>query len=487
MYPIISQIQKHSKDAYSEIKEDIFSFIQHSFTQDKEFGWLIIALIIGTGIRGYFLSQPMRYDEAYTFLNFVLPKFSQLFYYPLPNNHVLHSILVQISTSIWGKNPVAIRLPALLSGIGIIPITFYLSRSLKQSGVLASIAIAVFPYFVLFSVNARGYTLLVFFTLGLAFTGIKIVRKRSISYIILFALLAALGMFTIPSMLFSIVSIYVWTSCLLLIEGDSLKNILYKFVFPSGLLMTAFTLIFYTPVIYVSHGIKSIIGNRFVEPQSWQSFLDQILPHFQQTFTAFSRNIPESVVLACATLVIIGIYGSIKKQNWAILLILPSMFFGSAIVFIAKHKIPFARTWIYLIPFVLLVADYGFSYIAEKTSKKIRLLMNVAVFVAGIIVAGSFISSYPDISTLSEPQIVAEYLKPIVTPNDSIRVLFPKTPQTQFYLWYYNVPGFNAKASVGKQYFIVYQNHYSITDMTEESVVLLFNFNDVFLYQNIDP
>ena len=60
----------------------------------------------------------MRFDEAFTFLRFASqPLLEGLTTYAEPNNHLFHTLLVHISTSLFGDQPWAIRLPALLAGV----------------------------------------------------------------------------------------------------------------------------------------------------------------------------------------------------------------------------------------------------------------------------------------------------------------------------------------------------------------------------------
>ncbi len=113
-----------------------------SFKNKSGIIWIVFALSLGIFVRAYFLSQPMRYDESYTFLHFINKDIMSVFYYPLPNNHVLHSILTKISTYIWGANPISIRLVAFLAGTLSIILIYRLSRALGQSGMFAAFSIA---------------------------------------------------------------------------------------------------------------------------------------------------------------------------------------------------------------------------------------------------------------------------------------------------------------------------------------------------------
>jgi hypothetical protein len=489
---IISQLNMHLKDIYSKIRNEIISSIRHYIVPDNGVTLLILALFIGSALRCYFLSQPMRYDESVTFMKFVNRDLPHLFYYSAPNNHVLHTIFVKVSTLIWGGHPASIRFPAFLAGVAQIPLIFYLCRSFKQSGLFASIAVAVFPYLVLYSTNARGYSLFVLLALGLAFSGARAAKKPSVLEATLFSLFASFGVFTIPSMFFPIAGIYCWVVCLLFINGQTLKTILFKFIIPSGIMTIAITVILYTPVIFFSNGIKPIIANRFVESEPGQEFINQMYSHFQGTFITFIRDIPASLLLVSMVLLVFGFYGSIKKRNWSILLILPSMFFGSAIIFLIKQKIPSSRTWIYIIPFMFIVADFGFTYLTELLSPKVKSLTTVASVIVGIVMAVSLISTnritkYPDTGAFAEAQIAVQYLKPILTTNDIVYVHLPADWPVKFYLWYHSVPDIRADINheSQKEFFIVKKSRYSIMDMTDKQVIELFNLDDLALYQAV--
>ena len=81
----------------------------------------MITLIGALGRVGY-LWQPMRVDEATTFLEFVSrPLLLGLSYYPAPNNHILHTLLGHFVVSVFGMEPWAVRLVAFLAGVLMIP------------------------------------------------------------------------------------------------------------------------------------------------------------------------------------------------------------------------------------------------------------------------------------------------------------------------------------------------------------------------------
>lgn len=489
---LISKLVNHSKQAVIELRQAVSSSIRTCLGSRQDVAWLIAACAVGLVIRGYFLAQPMRYDESHTFLSYVNQGPFFLFCYHTPNNHVFHTLLVKFSTLIWGAHPVSIRFPAFLFGIASVPLTFCLCRKLlpKRSGVLASAAMAVFPVMVAYSTNARGNSLLVFLTLALAFLGMHVAERPSLPGWALISLIAALGMMTTPTMLFAIAGVYLWLACLLLFKGKNLTAVLREFVVPCGIMTFALTLILYTPIIVASGGVKSIVANRGIHISPWKQFLHQIYPHVRTSFSYFSKRMPRSVVLMGMLLLVAGVFGASKRREWAPVLLLPAMIVGAAAVFLVKHAIPPPRVWIYLIPFVFVLMDLGLTYLSEKLRRALQFLLPLLLVVLASSYAVSLMSRNPiarNVLTGSfyEAPSVVKALQPLLSDNDTIHVAPPTDWPMRFYLWYYGLPQAKQAAndSVAKEFFIVNKSRYTIKDLTEKPVIKLLDFDDAALYQ----
>ncbi|MGC1377902.1 MAG: glycosyltransferase family 39 protein, partial [Anaerolineales bacterium] len=426
--------------------------------------WPFLALALGLLVRGYFLSQPMRGDEAYTFLHYVNQGFLSLFDYSAPNNHVLNTLLIKLSASFWGASPASIRFPAFLAGLAAIVLAFYLARCLgkdSNSGILVAITSAVFPYLILYSTNARGYSLIVALTLLMAWVGYRFSNDLSKSGLLLLALISALGMLAIPVMILPVAGIFLWIVGLLLTKKTPLKTILSRFVIPFGVLSAALTLVFYTPVIAVSNGVASIISNKFIEPQSWEVFLAQLLPQLQKSFIELSRDVPPAVLLTVLALVVLGLVASARRRNWGVLLILPCLVLGAFFVLLVQHTSPYARTWIYVIPFILLVADAGLVFLLEHVPGRFQVWANAFLVFAGLFFALNLMSeniivTYADTSAFPEAPIVVEYLKPIFKPGDTLRVSPTADWSVYFYFWYDGISSLltGQSNSTGRIFFI---------------------------------
>ena len=91
--------------------------------------FLLAALLRLPGI-----TRSLGHDEVYTWVIFASRPLLDIFTsYPLPNNHILHTLSVRLVASIFGDAEWSLRLPALLAGLFAIPVLFGFARRLTQS------------------------------------------------------------------------------------------------------------------------------------------------------------------------------------------------------------------------------------------------------------------------------------------------------------------------------------------------------------------
>src|SRR4051794_29680002 len=86
---------------------------------------LIAIVVVGVAVRLGLLFRPMQLDEAYTYNEYaVKPVLDGLSWYTLPNNPLLNTLLVHAATTLIGNDRWAVRLPAFLAGVLLIPATY---------------------------------------------------------------------------------------------------------------------------------------------------------------------------------------------------------------------------------------------------------------------------------------------------------------------------------------------------------------------------
>src|SRR5919204_3963186 len=104
----------------------------------------------------------MRGDEAFTYTEYAsLPWFVALGDYTYPNNHLLHTLLVHGAARLLGPEPWALRLPAFVAGVLLVPATYLAARALygPTTALIAAGLVSASGWLTLYATNARGYSL----------------------------------------------------------------------------------------------------------------------------------------------------------------------------------------------------------------------------------------------------------------------------------------------------------------------------------------
>jgi hypothetical protein len=471
----------------SEIRK-LSRWLQSGVAADHVTLWLAMMMAVGLVVRSYFLAQPMRYDEAFTFLNFVNNGLTRLFFYPLPNNHVLHTLLVRVSVEILGSHPVAIRLPSLLAGACVVPMSFYLARRIigNRSGLLTSALVTVFPYLVLYDTMARGYSLVVLLSLCLAILGLWFCQNPSTAVCFLISFVTASGFFTMPSFLFPAAGLSAWIVVVLVIRRQKPLWIVRHFMMPCLLMTATLTALFYTPTIIVNNGIHTLIANRFVESLSWPEFSNRLPGHLVDTVGQFSRNVPPVVIGLILLLMGSGLYFLAHKRQWVALLLIPALGLGGAAVLLTKHVIPFDRTWIYVLPFTFIFVDAGLAGLLKCPELYKRSVLLILVASSGLMLMNrNIIASYPDTGHFPEAPFIVDVLSREMNLGDKVAVKCPADAPVDFYMWYMNVPNDKAHVrgnQVRRQFFVVMKGSYSLSDLTSLSANRLAEYGNAELY-----
>lgn len=338
----------------------------------KERGWTIAAfvvILIGAVLRIVYINQSVGNDEAYTYLAFSSrPVLSILTDYSHPNNHIFHSILAHFSALLFGQVTWAIRLPALLAGILMIPACYVTGRKLYNApaGLMAASFLAASPTFITYSAQARGYTLLAFFTLVMILLGAELVKQNSRSGWIVFSLCGVLGAFTIPIMVYPLAALYIW----LMLEFFTRYGWSQEFrrrivpVLISAIGVIAGTILVYLPVIMVGTGLKSLIANGEVVSQPWSVFLINLRTRLGRTWIEWNDDLPFFFTFLTVIGFVISFYIHRRLSRTKVHLAIASII-GFAIVLIIHRVAPYTRIWTFVQPWFYIWAGAGLAGLVQ--------------------------------------------------------------------------------------------------------------------------
>jgi uncharacterized membrane protein len=412
------------------------------------FGLLLITLM-GAGTRIFFLSMPIRYDEAYTFIAFAMRPLNFIVSnYHLPNNHVFHTILVYLAYHLFGDQLWSIRLPALLAGIFIIPATYLVARLFYNRNIaLFSAGLAAASSELIdFSTNARGYTLICLFWLLLLALAFYLKDHRNWVGWGLFILLGALGFYTIPIMLYPFGAVMLWLFLSLLVKdtGREYGRSFILYLLAAGAVAAVLTILLYTPIFYES-GIDALVSSHFVAPLGWAGLWESNLGRFQNTWNSWNRDLPAVASLLFLAGLVLSQLFHWRLSKTRLPLALPILLWCGFLIAV-QQVAPWPRIWLFLLPVFFIWAAAGLVGLpgqisALKPAGKSRAAGWAAVFgaliVAGLITYQILQLQTPEISretgAYGDTLPAAEFLKGYLQPGDAVIVTLPSNYPLKYY------------------------------------------------------
>ncbi len=396
-----------------------------------------------------FLSRPMQHDKSYTFITFAsAPLKEALSDYTLPNNHLFHTLLVHISYVLFGDAPWAVRLPALLAGVLIVPAAYGLARRLynRQSAFLAAALAAAAPVLISYSTNARGYTILAVLTLLTWSLGTYVRQRANSAAWLLLGILGALGFYTVPVFLNPYGILFTWL-LLSFLFGNIGADYQPRWRFLvwmviAGMVTVLLTLLLYLPVFSVS-GLHSVFGNSFVELLSFNDFRQTFPGRMVETWQEWNQGV-SPLLAGCLvaglalSLVFHGRISAVRvpTQVAALVWLVPEL--------VIQRPNPWAKIWLALFPVVLIWGAAGWIAPWLVFRPGVSRLANWAagVSLAVVLAAGAVycLTAGPLAAQTGPVEQSVLYLRAHLTAGDVVVVSPPDDAPTWYYWRYYSLP-----------------------------------------------
>jgi 4-amino-4-deoxy-L-arabinose transferase-like glycosyltransferase len=392
-------------------------------------------MLLAILLRLAFVNQPMRYDEALTFNEFASrPIYYALSFYPDPNNHLLNTLLAHLAFITLGNQPWVLRLPALASGVLLVPATYALSRLLygqRPAAFLAALLVAGSSYLVEYSTNSRGYTLQALCFVVLLCLVTLAIERDSPSALLLAALVAGVGFYALPTMLYGVVIAAVWFG--ILPRKQRLVRIGASQLIASALVLGLVVVLTYTPVIVVS-GADKLVANRFVVPLEVSQLPGELTASLERTWAFWNRDI----VLPVAGVLLIGFgvasLDEVRARRRVPLGVLaPTLCLAMVLI---QRVAPFERVWLFLLPLYLAIASAGVVKLGPgRWSNLVAGLASVVAFQLAIatLIGGSILRS-SETGTFADAEAVARSLRGRLAAGDAVLTTLPASlPELQYY------------------------------------------------------
>lgn len=379
---------------------------------------LLVLVLMGAALRVAYIARPIYTDEAFTYLYFIrngLP--DVLTNYLEPNNHVFQTIFAWASVTVFGNTPAALRVPALVSGVLLMPATYAAGVALygrERAGLLAAAWVAACVPLVEYAVSARGYSFIALFFALHVVTAAYLLRddaahpRRAWAA---YGLLAAFGLYAVPVMLYPLGAVSLWLAARLIWARRWPRLGAMAVTLGAAALLTV---LLYTPII-VHDGLALITRNRFVLPLSRAEFTATLVAFPSDFVRYIGQGLPFPVALV---LVALGALALMRPQGRGLVV---ATLVWLALMVAVQYVVPPIRTWIFLVVLVGLMFGAGVDWLLERVGRDgaggvVALL--IALVWGGWIVAADAMSHTVTYRRENDALAAAQYLAPRLGASD---------------------------------------------------------------------
>jgi hypothetical protein len=356
---------------------------------------LALIVVIGAAIRLAYLNEPMRYDEAYSFLHYArLPLSAIVRTYDTANNHIFSNLLVHFSYFHLGADRWMLRLPALLAGVAAPLAGYWAAREMfdRDAGLWAAALVATSSPLVDFSVNARGYEIAVLFLLLALGFGVRVVRTQAIWAVAGFAVSAVLAAWAVPTAAYGLAVVGVWMLAAVVIrptrDWRAIARVAATLAVPA---LGAYLL--YRPLMH-QYGWKQVtpihIGGPEVHITRGGRIAgsgDPVWNLAKATWAMWWRATPHPIDWLIAAAAAASAFVARRRPGeWMPLILAWALTLALLVVVLPVS--PFRRSWLALLPLLLVAAGAGLAAAARVASQRLPCARLAGTVAALVLTAG---------------------------------------------------------------------------------------------------
>lgn len=384
---------------------------------------LALILVAALALRLYSLNVGLWHDEIATYVSYVQIPFGEgVSLYDSENQHLLFTVLAQLAFKVFGPSGWALRLPAVLFGLGSVGAVYLLGRELgaPQEGLFAAALLTFSYHHIWFSQNARGYTGLLFFTLVSSWLLLQALRTNRPQTWVWYAATLALGIFTQLTMFFVVAAHLLIYLAALFTWGKTPKPGSRWFGLFLGFGLAAFfTLLIHALVL---PQILSIVNEESTVP-AWKRPLWTLLEFVQGMRIGFGS----SVVAGGALLVFgLGLWRYARSRPVILTLLFVPAAVGTLVMIAAGHHL-WPRFFLFIMGFAVLVVMRGITELARLGGRLLGLSPTVSGRVGLIMAAGMVLVSALSVPFVYGPkqdyQAALVYVQANQQPGDAVAVV----------------------------------------------------------------
>lgn len=409
----------------------------------------LIALILIVGMATVFrlvaIHDMMAHDESYTFIAFGSGSlFNAITNYHLPNNHILNSVLICISTFLFGIEPWAIRLPALLAGLLSVMACYALAAAIydKHTALASALAVSILPGAIAYSTSARGYTLVALFTLLTLWLADYVRKDKNWFAWLLLILFSAMGFYAVPVMLIPFGIVFVWLFWENLItdpEPYASRMDFLKYWLIAGISTAILVFLLYAP-IFIYSGADKVFLNYWVRPEVWNGYLGSLPDRAAAVWREWGGGMSPIWTMAFISgfLLSLLLHRRIARQRFPLQI---AAFLWVATIILIQRPIAVEKIWMFLQAPFMIWAAAGYIGLVKDIRLKFAGNLSLATLTIGMVMAiilfnsGQKITSLPGRwAEIGPVEKTVLFIKDIMGSNDRIIIDAPYDAAS----WYYS-------------------------------------------------
>ena len=330
--------------------------------------WLI--LFVGSLLRLQRIADPVAYDEAYTYLNFASrPWYEAIGDYNSTNNHLLNTLLMHVSTRIFGPHEWALRWHVLLAGCLLLWAAYAWARDWfgKPTALVTATAVAISPALITYSTDARGYVLVALAAISF---------DRSLARITLgpnprawwsaWATLVV-GLCSMPLMMYPAIASTGWFILLPIVQRAGRVTFLQRLRTAAAMWALAVPAVgaFYS-LAYIFRGLM-FLNDPIMQSASSDHYWMSLWDAWQGAFGWWTAGMFPPIIWLL--LAIIGVWrfsDTAARIRWA----LP--FLTVLALNVVQHVAPPPRVYLHLAPWLFAACAFGLLSLLEKVRRLLR-------------------------------------------------------------------------------------------------------------------
>ena len=307
---------------------------------------------------------PLTYDEAYTYLNYVLTK--DYFNLGLANNHLLGTLLMGF-TSLFNNSELFLRAPSIVSGILYIFLAYKFSVKYNYSYLILFIFL-LNPLIIDFFSLARGYSISTTLNLTSIYLYVYSDNKFKYPFIVFLLWLSSLAIFI------NLVTLFIVIFLNYFFQKKAIKNI-YVNITNALFIVLSWPIINW--VFEITKENKPLYGNEIEI-----LLFERVVTVFGFVGTYFVNSILLCIVFVCLTLFIYFKFYSVSKiKTFSTVLFFLTLICLIVIPVIFGRPFPVNRVLIPFIPIFQLLLVSIFGEIDDHVSKIVIIFLLLFNFI----------------------------------------------------------------------------------------------------------